>query len=412
MPIEGDLAAPRTAEASGRPDRATLIAFVSDLDSERMIREGLSDALPGSIDIRRGGIRFAISTLQSMPTPRVLVVDVSDDEQPLTSLADLSEVVEPDVQVLVVGDRKDMNFYRQLIRGMGIVEYLYKPLTREMVARHFGIAFGRTAAAEAPQGGRFISITGVTGGAGTTTIAVNLAWYLAETAKRHTLLIDPDLHTGTAATMLAARTGPGLRIALETPQRIDELFIERSAQPVGKRLQILAGEEQLVEQPSYTEGAAGRLIQYVRRRYNFIVGDIAFRPSQINREFLDLSQQRVFVMEPTLTSIRDMLRFLALPQGPQQSRRAVIVLNHLGQPGCLSRQQVETALAVKVDIVIPYLPRHVTTAANLGEPAITRRGAFQTGIVNLAQEVGSVFQTSSGRVSLKKTLRSRLSLRS
>ncbi|MEJ0045757.1 MAG: hypothetical protein WDN04_06270 [Rhodospirillales bacterium] len=47
---------------------------------------------------------------------------------------------------------------------------------------------------------------------------------------------------------------------------------------------------------------------------------------------LMLAHQRVLVMDPTLSSMRNALRLLALPTGPEQVRRAVLVLNRLGQP--------------------------------------------------------------------------------
>ncbi len=106
------------------------------------------------------------------------------------------------------------------------------------------------------QGGRVVTITGVRGGVGASTIATNLAWYLGKRANRHTILVDADLHRGNCALLLNAKSGAGLRTALETPQRVDELFVERSAQPVTERLHVLSGEENLTEQVKYEQGAA------------------------------------------------------------------------------------------------------------------------------------------------------------
>ena len=90
------------------------------------------------IVVHRGDSRSALAAMSKMPTPRVLVVDISGDEQPMSALTALSEVVEPDVRVLVIGDRQDVDLYRQLIRNLGVGEYLYKPLNAEVVAQHFG----------------------------------------------------------------------------------------------------------------------------------------------------------------------------------------------------------------------------------------------------------------------------------
>ena len=391
------LAPAKQAQEPAWQDRSTFVAFVSDAKSEMVIREALADTLPEGLDVRRGDLRTTIAALRKMSTPNLLLVDVSGEEHPLAALQDLSEVVEPNVRVLVIGDRQDVNFYRQLTQGLGVIEYLYKPLTRDMVARHFGIHTGLEAPrSDITQGGRVVSITGVAGGVGATTIAVGLAWHCATDLHRHTILVDPDLHTGTAALMLHAKTGPGLRTALETPQRLDELFIDRAAQPVTERLAVLAGEEPLADQPVFHEGAAQKLVATLRRRYNFIVVDLPFANQSVNRDLLQLTHQRVLVMEPSLSSVRDTLRLLALPQGPAQARRAIVVLNRAGQPGMLNRAQVEDALKLKVEIVIPYLPKQLNNAAIMGQPVSAMKGSFRNGILELAREAASVRNDSSG----------------
>ncbi len=207
------------------------------------------------------------------------------------------------------------------------------------------------------QGGRVVTITGVRGGVGASTIAVNLAWHLGKRANRHTVLLDADLYRGSCALLLNAKSGAGLRTALETPQRIDELFIERSSQTVTERLHVLSGEENLLDQIKYEPGAAIRLIETLRRRYNFIVIDAPFTGSELHRDLLMLGHQRILVMEPTLVAVRDALRLLALPNGPLQVHRGLLVLNRLQRPGTLTRHQIEDALKMPVDVAIPDLPK-------------------------------------------------------
>jgi pilus assembly protein CpaE len=159
-------------------DRVRLMAYVSDSVTEGVLRDGFADAIPEHIPMRRGGIRAAISELQKIATPRCLIVDVSGEDEPLRALADLSQVVEPDVQVLVVGDLADVNFYREVTRGLGAREYLPKPLTRDMVVRLFvPAAIGHAVQGTEFSGGRVIAVTGARGGVGATTVAANLAWY-------------------------------------------------------------------------------------------------------------------------------------------------------------------------------------------------------------------------------------------
>ena len=93
---------------------------------------------------------------------------------------------------------------------MGAREYLPKPLTRDKVVRLFvPVIVGRADRHQEIDGGRVITVTGARGGVGASTIAVNLAWHFGVARGRHTVLLDPDLHTGTAALYLDALNRPG-----------------------------------------------------------------------------------------------------------------------------------------------------------------------------------------------------------
>jgi pilus assembly protein CpaE len=391
MPPDGIIDADPPPAGTERPDRPRIVAFVASQETEAALREGLVEVLPQGFDIRRGSVHAAMAALQKMATPHTLIVDVSGEDQPLSALGELSDVVEPDVRVLVIGDRDDLNFYRQVTRGLGVLEYLYQPLARDMVARYFGpLILHNAPVMEAMLGGRVVTVTGARGGTGASTIAANLAWYFGVEAHRHTVLLDAELHRGTAAMHLGAKTGSGLRTALEAPDRIDELFVERAAQPVDKRLHVLASEEKLTDTVNYAPNAATRLVEALRKRYNFVVIDVPCSPLPLHTDLLMLAHQRVLVMDPTLTSIRDMLRLLALPHGPFQPRRGVLVLNRDGIPGGLNRRQLEEGLKIKPDVIIPDMPKVVLHAANMGEAAISVRGGFRTGMLQLAKEVAFV----------------------
>lgn len=395
MPSEVPLAELPPEQAPARPDRKDIVAFVADAETESILRDGLSDAATRGVEFHRANVRSAIELLQQIATPRVLIVDVTGEGRPLTALESLSDVVEPDVHVLLIGEFNDVNFYRHATRILGVKEYLFKPVTRDMVARHFGpIIMNRSRRPESMQGGRVVTITGVRGGVGASTIAVNLAWHLGKRANRHTVLVDADLYRGSCALLLNAKSGAGLRTALETPQRIDELFIERSSQAVTERLHVLSGEENLLEPVKYEAGAAGRLIETLRRRYNFIIIDAPFTGTELHRDLLMLGHQRILVMEPTLVSVRDSLRLLALPNGPLQVHRGLLVLNRLRRPGTLTRHQIEDALKMKIDIAIPDLPKFVENAASFGTPAALS-SRFYKGIVALAAQAAAAFPVDS-----------------
>jgi pilus assembly protein CpaE len=141
--------------------------------------------------------------MESQVSPRVLIVDVSGVADPVAELDALAFVCAPETKVLVIGERGDLDFYRQVTRHLGVDEYLSKPLTRDSASTLIGpYIAGAEPDRTAARGGRVVAVCGVRGGVGATTVAVNLALHLAETTRGHVALLDLKLRGGQAAMML------------------------------------------------------------------------------------------------------------------------------------------------------------------------------------------------------------------
>ena len=384
-PSRGPSADHGTAARSGR---LPLLAFVADAESERQLRDGLSATLPDGFEVRRGTIRTAMKALERMETPRALILDIAGEDQALSLLASLRNVALPDVKVMLVGDRQDLTFYRQMTRDLGATEYLYKPLMPEMVARHFGAQLGSADAQPLDSGGRMVCLTGVRGGVGATTLVANLAWRLGETERRHTVLLDADLHAGTAAAMLGSEDSPGLRSALEHTYRMDESMIENCVTRVRDRLHVAAIREPLTDQVAYRAGAGERLVLGLRRRFNYVIADAAFSAGPFARDLMAIAQQRVLVLAPMLGAVREAQRLLNMTTASDQVRRPVVVLNRAGMPGGLRQREIEDALGIEIDVSIRDLPQAAGQAESLGEPASHRNAAFRDAIAELARQIG------------------------
>ena len=385
--VESLLQADPAQEEAVRSTRVPLIAYVRDRETLAILADVLAPVLGTTADFRIGDIAETRTGLQRLDTPvAAILIDVSGQTDPLAVLEDIALYVEPGVRVFVIGDVEDMEFYRQVVRGLGVQEYLCKPLNREIVARRL-LPLLTGGAAAAARGGKIITVTGVQGGVGATTIAVNLAVQLADRSRHHILLFDADLHGGTAALMLSTTIGGGLRAALENPGRVDVLFAERSSPAISDRLRLLAAEESLNTLVYTADGAAAHLSSLLCNRFNFVVTDLPRHATALNHELRELAHVRVLVMDATLPSLRNALRHLALPNGEQQASRPILVLNHLGAPGALTRKQVVDGLGRDVDVVVPWLPKQLHAATTLGQPAVRKRGQFQTAITKLASEI-------------------------
>lgn len=382
--------------------RPLLIAYVSDAESEGTLRAALSD-LGADLTIQRGGIGHAVRDLARKPTPQVLIVDVGSVENPIEALDELANVCEPDVKVLVIGDQTDLGFYREITRGLGVVEYLEKPLTRDAVVRLFlPVVQGRAAFPHEIIGGRVVAVVGAHGGVGTTTVSVNLAVLLAENTRGYVGLVDLNLQAGAAAMMLGVKPSAGLRVALEQPDRVDALFLDRTAVAVSDRLRLIAAEEPFEEVPRPTATGVARLMALLRRRFNWIVVDMPTAADAALHAVYPLAQTRILVLTPDIVAVRDTTRLRAMLTRLAGNDRALTVLNRFGIGGGLPVEMIEKGLGTRIDLRLPEIDRAVLAALNLGVPACTRSRPFRRAMLALTREV------SGARVAPRGGILSRL----
>ncbi|MDD2877397.1 MAG: pilus assembly protein CpaE [Acidiphilium sp.] len=393
LPGEPVYATPVALPGTGRPG---FMGFVRDAETAHVLRASLGPEFPAGLTLHQLPFRQSIELLGRIETPRTILIDISGEDQPLSAILQLETMVDPGTRVLVIGENRSVSFYRSLTRNLGVKEYLPKPLDATVVLREFlPWAIGAEPVAEPVRGGSMIALCGACGGVGVTTIATNLAWLIGGETRRHTILLDADLHCGSAA--LAANVPPstGLRNALEAPDRIDPLLIERAAHPVTERLHVLAAEEPLTEKWTHRPGGGGALSAALRLRYNFVVADIPTRPLGFAAEILALAQQRILIVEPAAHSVRLAKHWMALPAGAMQTRRPVVILNKYQRKRGMSPKQIEAELGTELAVLVPDIAGAATRAADLGETLVGQKGKFRDAIVKLAQLVGAAAGTGA-----------------
>ena len=386
----------------GGGDRVAAMAFLLDDQSESALRGGLADQL-SSVNIRRGGIRAAVRALKNEASPRVLLVDLSGiEDDPVKALDDLAAVCSPDIKVIVLGDRADIEFYRLVTRRLGVDEYLRKPLTRDAVSSLIGpYLAGAEPEQDRNRGGRVVVVCGARGGVGATTICANLALQISEQTRSHVALLDLHLRGGHAAMLLGERPGPGLRTALEDPEHVDGLLLDRVAIAIGDRMRVIAAEEPFDSDVAPTAAGVGRVIKLLRQRFNVIIVDMPMPPTAAEGEALLSARQALIVLQPDVASLRDAQQVKRLINARIGAGRVLTVLNRSNMPGALKAEMIQQGLGEKPEIVIPDLAKSLVTAANLGRPALKDCAALRRALTPLTQEVSGVDLRPAGTSLLK-----------
>ena len=99
---------------------------------------------------------------------------------------------------------------------------------------------------------------GTLGGASSAANGLNNAGQVVGYAEAADGTPYPTIWTGGVPAALSLRPGPGLRIALEDPERADALFLDRVSIAVDDRLRLIAAEESLDSPPMITQSIPSR----------------------------------------------------------------------------------------------------------------------------------------------------------
>lgn len=378
-------------------------AFLSDAESEGIVAAVVEDLGFEESAVRRGDIDTAIAYLGANQSPRIVVVDISRSELPISDINSLAEACEPGVEVIVVGEQNDIGLFRDLMQ-IGVSDYLAKPLTRELVRRSIEtVRQGSQSVNLRGRLGKIIAITGVRGGAGSTMVTSNLGWLLSEKVGRRVALLDLDFNYGALSLALDQKATPGLREALENIHRVDQLFLERTLVNVNQRLSLLSCEEPLDYEVRFEPQAHDELVNHLAKQFHYVLIDVPHGPGTALQHVLRSAAVRIIVVDPTLAAMRHTIRLLKSLGAEEIGRQTILVLNRRWAPseGDLSVEEIEKALNHRIDVTIPFGKGIVVATENAGELIATKACPVTDALTELVQEL-------SGRPRVKSTLLERL----
>ncbi len=353
----------------------TARVFVLDHDSEGIVRQSLADLRITDAQFTAGDARTAAKCLAKEKSPRLLIVDVAGIEDPAASMRELADVCDPEIHVVAIGDRNDIILYRDL-KSTGVSEYFVKPLVRDVLTRMLDAVLNPANGPARPRAGKLIFFLGARGGSGTTTIATTAAWDLAESRRRRTILLDLDLQNGDAALQFDATPAHALREAIEHPERVDKLYLDRAVKHVAERLDLMASLEPLGAPADLREDAVLLLIEKLLNRYRFLLVDVPASAAVQLNGVLSLPSTCILVSNASLAAVRDVARWRECLGPNTPDRTTLHILNQTAAHGGLPAAEFARASGIGPDIMIPY-DRDIAAATALGIKAMQKCVVFR-----------------------------------
>jgi pilus assembly protein CpaE len=298
------------------------------------------------------------------------MVDISGLTEPMSRVDALAEVCAPGTMVIATGGANDVTLYRNL-KNAGIYEYLVKPIQPETLKNVVLDAASGGVREEPSSDKPILTVIGTRGGVGASTVAINFAGTIAKQDKK-TILLDLDLQFGSVALTLDIDPGHGLREALESPERVDSMFLNSSAVKVAENLYVLAAEEGVNEQVAINAESLITLLHELQRHFDVIVIDMPRHVASGTWEAISRSHAVLLVADLSLVGIRDTTRMLAACKDTIDQAKVKLVISSTGgdRGAKIDRKEFETALNRKADYIMPDDAKSVSAANRAGRTVV------------------------------------------
>ncbi len=370
-----------------------LLQFESDVEVVGVARTG-KEAIQSSLEF----------------DPDVVLMDINMPDMDGIAATEAIRSRQPAVQVVILSVQNDQNYMRRAMLA-GARDFLTKPpMGDELISaiRRAGTMaqserskssvaqpvaqMGGSVGASFGYGprGKIVTVYSPKGGAGCTTLAVNLAVILNNDDTR-VALVDANLQFGDVAVFVNEQ---GKNTIADLAPRAEELDAEIVEEVMVKHaasgLHILAAPSRPEYADKVTSGQLTKVLEFLQKIYAYVIVDTSTYLTDNTLAAIDVSDMVVLVTTQDIPSIKSCRLFLDLLQTIGVEReRVLFVMNRFDKRVNITPERVAENLKQEVACVIPLDEQTVVKAVNRGVPFMleSRNQPAGRGILSLAENV-------------------------
>jgi len=369
--------------------RISIHAFCEFPDTGAALQRAGSDRRlsKAHLTVQLGGVDAAIEHFHGQTTPNLLLVETKlNGQAALEELDRLAEVCDPSTKVVVVGRVNDVELYRELMRR-GASEYLVAPLAPLQLIE---VIAGLYCEPGAKPVGRVIAFMSARGGAGSSTIAHNVGWCIAEELSIHTTIVDFDLPFGTAGLDFNDEASQGVADALSAPERLDDVLLDRLLIKRGERLALFTAPASLERDYNAAPEAYEAVIDATRGITPCVIVDLPHNWTPWVKNCMIAADEIVIVATPDLASLRNAKNMMELvrharPNDPPPR----LLINQAGMPKRpeIPAKDFAETMGVEPVAVLGFDAQLFGQAANNGQMLleVAPKAAISDGVRRLAR---------------------------
>ena len=229
----------------------------------------------------------------------------------------------------MIGNANDVAVYRELL-FRGVSDYAVAPLDPLSIIALISRAYQDS---ETSRFGRVLAFVGASGGAGSSTIAQNVATTIARSYGCSVIFADLDLPFGTAGLGFDLNPSETISQALNDGNRLDDILLERLLTKHEEHLQVLTAPATLDQSHELAEDAFERVLDVAQANASFVVVDVPRVWTPWVRKTLLAADEVVITALPNLASFRNVKNLIEmLKKARLNDEPPKLVLNQIGVP--------------------------------------------------------------------------------
>ena len=351
--------------------RISIHAFCETPDTTALLERAAVDRRLSKthLTVHMGGLAKAVDHFQTAATPNLIIVETLDGGPELFALlGELAEVCDPSTKVIILGRANDIGLYRELMR-QGISDYIVRPRSPLQIIKSIATLYVDPSA---PPIGRTIAFVGARGGAGSSTLAHNVAWCAAEEMQSDTVILDLDLPFGTASLDFEQDPTSGLIEALGSPERLDDVLLDRLLQKHTDRLSLFTAPNLLDRDYDIDDQAFETVIDVVRGAAPTIIVDVPHIWTGWSKRLLQTADQIIITATADLAAFRNTKNLVDIISGSRPNDAPPLLVINQFDPKISSVQPAQYAehVGLKPSVVFNWEPQLFHTAATNASPII------------------------------------------
>jgi pilus assembly protein CpaE len=220
--------------------------------------------------------------------------------------------------------------------------------------------------------GRLIGVLSAGGGAGASTVAVNLAAALAR-ANEKCAVFDLNPGRGDLAALLDLKPAFTLADLCLNQARHDRAMLDKMLVRHPRGIYLLGAPTEFSDARAITATGVKQALSLARKQFPDTVVDLedCFHGEQV--EAIQLATSILLICRLDFTSLRHARRMLDQLSRLGISRGKIkVVVNQHGQPNELPVEEAAEALGTAITAFIPHDPKTINAANNIGLPAVLK----------------------------------------